>query len=247
VTAKLNRQEKLLERLASNQLSPEDLEAFNEQVKRDEERQELERYRKQQAQPQAPSNEAPELTPDWKKRLHKDYFSEFDVNPLDLTDEEWHQNDSRDQFHWYTQVRAEFEKRHNDKLQRDTQASQPAMDWAKARADLEAEFEAKRQEDAKKVAEAQALAEAARKEAEEAKRLAEEQLNRSRGMDRGHTSIPESIGEATTAQKALAKLPPSSWQYGSPEERAAYRRGMDNDSKSVREALVADARAKSRK
>lgn len=229
---KLDRMDKVVSYLAQRDMSDEDRERLNQQIEQERQRQELERYRQEaQARTQPRQQTAPELTPEYKEALYRDYFSEFtNVDPLDLEDEEWHQYDAKGDLDWYQKVRQEFEKRSKARTaaaQNTATASSVGDETARRLAELEAQFKTQREEDTRKLAETQAALDIARKEAEEAKRLAEEQLNRSKGMDRDHTSV----GEAQPlpgAKKALSQLPPSSWLYGTPEQKKAYRDSMDN-------------------
>lgn len=233
---KLARLEGLVTAMASNSLQPEDIERINQQIAQTQQTKELERLRtevQQRSQP-APQQQAPELTPAWKKQLKNDYFSEFDVDPLDLTDEEWHQYDSRDRDHWLDQVRAEFEKRQKSKRPKAQTADELK---ALVAAQVEEAVKAQREEDAKRLAETKAELDDLRKAHEETKRLAEEQLNRSKGMDRGHESVSEPIVEKSLA-KELAKN--SSLLNGTPAEQAEFRKRMDD--KGLRDRILEHAR-----
>lgn len=229
---KLDRMDKIVSYLAQRDMSDEDRERLNQQIEQERQRQELEQYREaEKARSQPRQQQAPELTPELKEALYKDYFSDFtNVDPFDLEDKEWHQYDATSDLDWFQRVRAEFERR--SKAQ--TAAAKNSVpvntvndETAKRLAELEEQFKAQREEDNKKLAETQAALELARKEAEEAKRLSEEQLNRSKGMDREHTSVSEPA-PVPGAKKALQQLPPASWLYGTPEQRKAYRDAMDN-------------------
>lgn len=231
---KLNRMEKLVEYLAKNQMSPEDVEKINQAIEQEQQRQELERLRNEVQNRSQVQKAAPELTPEWKEQLKRSYFSEFDVDPQSLTDYEWHQYDARDEDHWKQLVRAEFEKRHLAKASQQKAASIEEI-YSKVKADLAAELKVQREEDAKKLAETQAALKVAQEEAAEAKRLAEEQLNRSRGMDRGHESVSEPSIEKK-AQEALRRTPPVEWLYGTPEQKKAYHDAMNN--KSLRNDII---------
>lgn len=233
----LNRIGRLVNTLAKNQLSEEELDKLNSDIKSEAERQELEQLRRDaQARTQGPSQEVPTLTPEWKDQLYRDYFSQFTVNPQDLTNEEWHQTDSSGQIDWYNKVRTEFEKRHNAYLAAKKVTVAPASQMSDEVARQFAELRAARDEDAKKLTETTVKMEAQQKELDETKRLAEEQLNRSRGMDRGHESVPEAVIDATSSKKALAKTPPTSWLYGTPEQKKAYRASMDD--KNLRRQIL---------
>ena len=236
---KLARLEGLVTAMASNSLDPESIERVNQQIAQSQQTRELERLRTevQQRSQQTPAQqiEAPVLTPEWKKRLKDELFVEFDVDPLDLTDREWHQYDSRDYDHWVSQVRAEFEKRHNAKRSKVSSADEIKSLVA---AQVEEAVKAQREEDAKRLAETKAELDELKKAHEETKRLAEEQLNRSKGMDRGHESVPEPPVDKSLA-KELAKANPS-MLYGSPAEQAAYHKIMDD--KSLRDRILENAR-----
>lgn len=229
---KLNRMEKLVAVMAQSQLQPEEVEKINRDIEQEQQRQELERLRNEvQQRSQPPKQEVRELTPDYKEQLYRAYFREFDVDPLTLTDAEWHQFDSNDDNHWFQQVRAEFQKRHLAK-QKTTSVDEI---YSKVKSDLDAQLKQLREEDAKRLAETQAALKLAQEEAAEAKRLAEEQLNRSRGMDRGHESVSEPSIEKR-AQEALRRTPPVEWLYGTPEQKKAYHEAMNN--KSLRDQII---------
>lgn len=229
---KLDRMDKVVSYLAQRDMSPEDVERLNAQIEQARKDQELEQYKREaQARSQPRQQQAPELTPELKEALYRDYFSEFkNVDPFDLEDDEWHQYDSKGDLDWYHKVRAEFEKRSKAQqavVPNTATVSSVSDETAQKLAELTEQFKAQREEDAKKLAETQAAFENAQKETAEAKRLYEEQLNRSKGMDRDHTSVSEPT-PLPGAKKALAQLPPASWLYGTPEEKAAYRKAMDN-------------------
>lgn len=234
---KLNRMEKMVAEMASRQLDPSEVEKINRDIEQEQQRQELEQLRKE-VQSRSEVQQAPELTRDYKNQLYRAYFSEFDVNPHSLSEEEWHQYDSNDQAHWYQQVRAEFAKHQAAKAALAKAESADEI-YAKVKADMEATLKVLREEDATKLAETQAALKAAQTEAAEAKRLAEEQLNRSRGMDRDHESVSEPSVEKK-AQDALRRTPPVEWLYGTPEQKKAYHEAMNN--KSLRNEILSARR-----
>src|SRR5579859_1781373 len=174
---KLDRMDKVVTYLAQRDMSPEDVERLNQQIEQERQRQELERYRQQEAEArtQPRQQQAPELTPELKEALYRDYFSEFkNVDPFDLTDEEWHQYDVKGDLDWYHKVRAEFDKRSKAQTaaaKDSTPVSTLSDETARRLAELEGQFKAQREEDSKKLAETQAALEAAQKQAEEDKRL----------------------------------------------------------------------------
>ena len=234
---KIDRLQGLVAAMASNSLQPEDIERIDQQIARTQQTKELERLRtevQQRSQPAPQQQQAPELTPAWKKQLKNDWFAEFDVDPLDLTNEEWHQYDSRDENHWKSQVRAEFEKRHNAKKPKTSTADEIQTLVA---AQVEAQVKATREEDAKRFAETKAELEELKKTHAETQRLAEEQLNRSKGMDRGHESVSETVVEKSLA-KELAKN--SSLIGGTDADRAEFRKRMDD--KTLRDRILDHAR-----
>lgn len=229
---KLDRMDKVVSYLAQRDMSPDDLEKLNAQIESDRQKQELEQYRKEaQARSQPRQQQAPELTPELKEALYRDYFSEFTtVDPFDLEDDEWHQFDSKGDLDWYHKVRAEFEKRSKAQTvvaQNPTPVQPVSDETTRKLAELESQIKTQREEDAKKIAETQALLEEARKNEAENKRLYEEQLARSKGVDREHTSVSEPT-PLPGAKKALAQVPPASWLYGTSEQKKAYRDAMDN-------------------
>ena len=229
---KFDRMDKVVSYLAQRDMSPEDIERLNQQIEQERKDQELQRYRQEaEARSQPRQQTVPELTPEYKEALYRDYFSEFTtVDPQDLEDKEWHQHDVTSDLDWYQKVRAEFDKRSKAQtvtVKNSTSAPSVSDEVAQKLAELEQQFKTQREEDAKRLAETQAALETAQKEAEEAKRLQEEQLNRSKGMDREHTSVSEPM-PLPGAKKALSQLPPSSWLYGTPDQRKAYRDAMDN-------------------
>jgi hypothetical protein len=244
ITERMSRLEGLLEAMASNSLDPEALERAKAKIAQAERDRELARLRQevQQRSQSAQQQVAPELTPAWKKQLKDEYFPEFDVDPLELTDREWHQYDSRDGEHWKEQVRAEFERRHNAKRAALTQANKEADLQSVIAAQVADAVKAQREEDAKRLAETKAELEELRKAHEETKRLAEERLNRQGGMDRDHqaTASPMTPPEKTL-QRDLAKLNPEALYSSDPAERAAYLKAREND-KALRDRILEHAR-----
>lgn len=236
IDEKLGRLEGLVEAMASNSLDPEAIERINQKIAQSNNQRELERLRtevQQRSQP-APQQQAPELTPAWKKQLKDDLFPEFDVDPLSLTEREWHQYDSNDENHWKSQVRAEFERRHNAKHKQSSAEDIKSL----VAAQVEEAVKAQREEDAKRLAETKAELEELRKAHAETQRLAEEQLNRQKGMDRGHDSVSEPVSDNKLARE-LAKANPS-MLYGSEADKAAYHKMMDD--KSLRDRILENAR-----
>lgn len=237
---KLSRLEGLVSAMASNSLDPEAIERVNQQIAQTQQTRELERLRtevQQRSQPEQP-RVAPTLTPAWKKQLKDQWFSEFDVDPLTLTDEEWHQYDSNDDNHWLQQVRAEFEKRQNTKRSQ-VQKGQGADELkALVATQIEEAVKAQRDEDSKRLAETKAELEELRKAHEETKRIAEEQLNRSKGMDRGHESVSETPTEKSLA-KELAKNN-ALLTSGNEADRVEFRKRMDD--KTLRDRILDHAR-----
>lgn len=232
---KLSRLEQLVRLMATNQLDPEALQTIDRNIEQEKNARELQQLRNEVQQKSQPQQQAPELTDAWKKQLKNEWFSEFDVNPLDLTDKEWHQFDSRDEDHWKSQVRAEFEKRHNAK--KATATSQEDLRSFIA-SQVAEQVKAQREEDAKQLAETKAGLDVQRKELEESTRLAEEQLNRARGMDRDHESLAEPVIEKKLSRE-MAKFPPS-MLYGTDEEKKAYHDHMSD--KSLRNRIIENAR-----
>ncbi len=235
---KLDRMDKIVSYLAQRDMSDEDRTQLDQQIAQERERQELEQYRKE-AQARSQPRQVPELTPELKEALYRDYFSEFTtVDPFDLEDKEWHQFDVTSDLDWFQKVRAEFEKRSKAQtvvVKDSIPVSTVNDETARKLAEQESLFKAQREEDSKKLAETQATLDTVRKEAEEDKRLLEEQLNRSKGMDRDHNSV----GEPTPvpgARKALSQLPPASWAYGTPEQKKAFRDAMDD--KNLRRQIL---------
>lgn len=241
IDEKLARLEGLVEAMASNSLDPEAMERINQRIAQSNNQRELDRLRaevQQRSQPAAPQ-QAPELTPGWKKQLKDELFSEFDVDPLDLTDAEWHQYDSNGPDHWKEQVRSEFIKRQNTK-----RSQVPTADEMKGliAAQVEDAVRAQREEDAKRLAETKAELEELKKAHAETQRLTEEQLNRAKGMDRGHESVSEpSLAAERSINRELAKLDPSLLYSKDPAERAAYVKAREND-KGLRDRILERAR-----
>lgn len=238
---KLSRLEGLVEAMASNSLDSESIEKVNFKIAQAQKDKELERLRSEvqhRSQP-APRVEAPELTPAWKKQLKDELFSEFDVDPLELTDKEWHQYDSRDPDHWQSQVRAEFKKRHDVKYQKPAVPDADELNKLIA-AQVDEQVKAQREEDSKRLAETKAELEELRKSNEESKRQYEEQLNRMKGMDRGHETVPGAPVEKSLS-KELAKLNPQMLYSKDPAEREAYHKARDND-KVLRDKILDHAR-----
>jgi hypothetical protein len=240
---KLSRLEGLVEAMATNSLDSESIERINVRIAQAQKDKELERLRNEvqhRSQP-APRQDAPELTPAWKKQLKDELFSEFDVDPLELSDEEWHQYDSRDSNHWQSQVRAEFKKRHVAKQQQLKPAVPDADEIKKiVAAQVEEQVKAQREEDSKKLAESKAENEELRKANEESKRVYEEQLLRAKGVDRGHETVPGAPAEKSIA-KELAKLNPQMLYSKDPADREAYAKARDND-KVLRDKILDHAR-----
>jgi hypothetical protein len=238
---KLSRLEGLVEAMASNSLDPEAYDRINQKIAQSNSQRELERLRaevQQRSQP-APAQQAPELTPAWKKQLKDELFAEFDVDPLDLTDKEWHQYDSSGPDHWQSQVRAEFEKRHLAKRAKVSSAEEIKSLVA---AQVEDAVRAQREEDSKRLAETKAELEELKKAHAETQRLAEEQLNRNKGMDRGHESVSEPVMPSERSiNRDLAKLDPSLLYSKDPAEREAYLRAREND-KGLRDRILEHAR-----
>ena len=238
---KLSRLEGLVEAMASNSLDPEAIERINQQIAQTQQTRELERLRtevQQRSQPAQQERVAPQLTPAWKKQLKDQWFSEFDVDPLTLTNEEWHQYDSSDDNHWLQQVRAEFEKRQNTKRSQ-VQKGQSADELkVLVAAQIEEAVKAQRDEDSKRLAETKAELEELRKAHEETKRIAEEQLNRSKGMDRGHESVSETPTEKSIARE-LAKNN-ALLTSGNETDRVEFRKRMDD--KTLRDRILDHAR-----
>lgn len=232
---KLSRLEQLVRLMATNQLDPEALQTIDRNIEQEKNARELQQLRNEVQQKSQPPQQAPELTDAWKKQLKNEWFSEFDVNPLDLTEREWHQYDSRDEDHWKSQVRAEFEKRHNAK--KATSTSQEDLRSFIA-SQVAEQVKTQREEDAKQLAETKAELDAQRKELDETKRLAEEQLNRARGMDRDHESLSEPVIEKKLSRE-MAQFPPS-MLYGTDEEKKAYHDHMSD--KSLRNRIIENAR-----
>lgn len=238
--SKLDRLEKLVGRLAEQQLSPEEVSELNAKIQQEQERQELEALRKQvqQAQQNRPRPGLQILPAQQKRDLKEAYFREFtDVDPLELTDEEWAAGLYDNAVDWVKAVRPVFEHKALAKARAQAQQAQqtPEALAAKIRKELEEQFKAERAKDAESIEQTKQTIKQLQEELAESKRIAEEASKRSRGMDRSGQSQPESAPRTPKGRQALSEIP-ESWLYGTPEQRAAYRRAMDD--KSLRDRLI---------
>lgn len=232
--------EKLVAKVAEHTLDPEQVATITREVEAEARNQELERLRTQVAQQaQSPQN----LDPQYRFNLYNRWFRQDfpDVNPFDLSFEEWHVNGADTEEEWVALVRTEFEKRQPSNKKAEPNVTDIA---AQVRADIEAQIAAQREESEKRVA---AMAETLRKtqeELEETKRLAQEQLNRSKGMDRSLESVGEP-GTTTSTKKLiteLASLNDEDLYSKDPKVREAYSKRVN--SKELRDKLIADMMAK---
>lgn len=234
VQGELQYMRKLIDKLAERDLDPEEAAKLRDDLKNEQVRQENEKLRARIAQQEQAAQRAnARLTPQQKIDYKAGYFAKYaDVNPLDLSDAEWHLNDARNAEEWLEMVRQEFERRQVaiDRAKASTKPAAAAVSQddiaEQIRVQTEKQIAAIRQEDAKRFQEATAEVEALKAELAETKRLAEEAKNRRRGMDR--TGSTTSAGPSK-AGKVLAEIP-DEWLYGTPEQKKAYRAAMDNKS-----------------
>lgn len=239
-TNQLRNIEKLVAKVAEHTLDPDQVASITREVEQEAKNQELERLRTQVAQQAqtSPSN----LDPEYRFALYNKWFRQDfpDVNPFDLSFEEWHVNGADSEPEWVALVRAEFEKRQPSKKK----AELNATDVAQVRADIEAQIAAQREESQKQVA---AMAETLRKtqeELEETKRLAQEQLNRTKGMDKGLESVGEPGTPSSTKKiiAELASLNDEDLYSKDPKVREAYSKKVND--RGLRDKLIADMMAK---
>lgn len=235
----LSKIEKLVAKLAENSLDPDAIVKLNAEVESEVQRQELERLRNQvaQAQTATPQN----LDPQYRYNLYVKFFQADypNVNPFDLTFEEWHVNGANTEEEWVALVRAEFEKR-SPRIK----TPEPTAVMSSVRSELEAQMVAQREEFQKQQAEMQALLAKQKEELDETKRLAQEQLNRSKGMDRSLETIGEPGSSSSTKKIAntLASIPDEMLYSKDPKVREEYSKKLND--KSLRDSLIADALAR---
>lgn len=170
----------------------------------------------------------------------KFFQQEFpNVNPFDLSFEEWHVNGANTEDEWVALVRAEFEKRSPI-----IKKAESADLSAQIRTEFEARIVAQREEAEKKMAEMSETLRKQKEELDETKRLAQEQLNRIKGMDRSLEAVGEP-GSTTSTKKianTLASIPDEMLYSKDPKVREEYSKKLND--KSLRDSLIADALAR---
>jgi hypothetical protein len=246
IQTQLARQEKLIAKLVEQTLDPDAVAQFRREIEAASTAEELERLRNQIAQSQV-NQGPPPLTAEYKQQLYEAYFRKDypDVNPFDLSIEEWHQEAATPP-EWAASVRAEFEKR-QVKSVKPSKTESPDEISARIRAEVEAAYKSQREDEAKKLAEQEVTLKAQAAELAEIKRLAQEQLNRASGMDRSHESVGEPGTPSATSKiaKKLAAIPDEWLNSPDPKLRKQYSERIN--SKALRDELVADAQARQNK
>jgi hypothetical protein len=235
--------EKLLDKIAEQQLSPEDRDKLREEIKQEQLRQENETLRQEsQSRQQQQQFQVPDLRdPEYRKQVKQAYFSDFkDVDALDLTlggpNDEW-ATDSNDPNDWYMRVRANFARRQQtfeDSQKKAKKEKSSEEIEAKISAKLQEQLDAIQQDSAKKLAELSQTNQQLQSELAEAKRLAEEAANRAKGMDR--VDRTQSGGPTTNKVNRLMNDIPEDWLYGTQEQRDAYRKAMND--KGLRDQII---------